>query len=64
MQPVLFELGQFKLYSFGTFIALGGFVGGILLFRFLKRRKLRTTHLFDSILYTLLSALVGARITY
>ncbi len=64
MQPVLFEVGQFKLYSFGTFIALGALVGGIVLFRLLKYRKLRTTHLFDSILYTLIIALVGARLTY
>ena len=64
MQPVLFEVGQFKLYSFGTFIALGAFIGGVVLFRLLKRRQMRTTHLFDSVLYTLIIALIGARLTY
>lgn len=64
MQPVLFEVGQFKLYSFGTFIALGALIAGLVLFRLLKYRKLRTTHLFDTVLYTLLIALVGARLTY
>ncbi len=64
MQPVLFEVGQFKLYSFGTFIALGAFVSGLALFRLFKYRKLRTSHLFDTVLYSLIIALVGARLTY
>lgn len=64
MHPVLFEVGRFKLYSFGTFIALGALIGGLTLFRLLKYHKLRTTHLFDTILYTLIIALVGARFTY
>src|SRR3989344_1020916 len=61
MQPVLFEVGQFKLYSFGTFIALGALIGGIVLFRILKYRKMRTSHLFDTVLYTLIIALIRAR---
>ena len=64
MQPVLFEVGQLKLYSFGTFIALGALIGGIVLFRILKYRKMRTSHLFDTVLYTLIIALIGARLTY
>ncbi|MEK7171227.1 MAG: prolipoprotein diacylglyceryl transferase family protein [Patescibacteria group bacterium] len=64
MQPVLFEVGPFKLYSFGTFIALGALVGGLTLFRLLKHRKLRTSHLFDVVLYTLIIALIGSRLTY
>lgn len=64
MHPILFEVGRFKLYSFGTFIALGALVGGLVLFRLLKDRKLKTTHLFDTVLYTLIVAIIGARLTY
>ncbi len=64
MLPILFEIGRFKFYSFGTFIALGTIIGGILIFRATKYRKLKTHHLFDTILYTLLFSLIGARLTY
>ena len=64
MQPVLLQVGQFRLYSFGTFIALGALIGGLTLFRLLKYRKLRTSHLFDAVLYSLLFGLIGARLTY
>lgn len=64
MLPVLFEIGQFKFYSFGTFIALGTILGGLLVVRATKSRKLKTHHLFDTILYTLLFSLIGARLAY
>lgn len=64
MLPVLFEVGQFKFYSFGTFIALGTIAAGLFLFRMAKVRKLTTHHLFDTVLFTLLFALLGARLTY
>lgn len=64
MLPVLFEVGQFKFYSFGTFIALGTILGGYFVFKAAKTKKFKTHHLFDTILYTLLFALIGARISY
>lgn len=64
MLPVLFEIGKFKFYSFGSFIALGTFIAGVFLVKAAKSRKLQTHHLFDTILFTLLFALLGARITY
>jgi phosphatidylglycerol:prolipoprotein diacylglycerol transferase len=64
MLPVLFELGKFKFYSFGTFIALGTVIGGLVLFWLAKKRRLKTHHLFDTVLYTLLLSLAGARLAY
>ncbi len=64
MLPVLFEIGKFKFYSFGSFIALGTIIAGIFVVRAAKSRKLQTHHLFDTILFTLLFALLGARISY
>ena len=64
MLPVLFEIGSFQFYSFGTFIALGTLAGGLFLFWAARNRRLKTDHLFDTVLYTLLLSLVGARIVY
>ncbi|MBI4948260.1 prolipoprotein diacylglyceryl transferase [Candidatus Berkelbacteria bacterium] len=64
MLPILFEVGSFKFYSFGTFIAVGTIIAGIFLFKAAKSRKMVTHHLFDTVLFTLLFALLGARITY
>lgn len=64
MQPVLLEVGRFKLYSFGSFIALGALLGGILMYHLAAMRKIKTKFLFDVILYSLVAALLGARIGY
>lgn len=64
MTPVLFEVGSFKFYSFGTFIALGAIVAGLFIFWAAKKRKLNTHHLFDTVLYTLLIGLIAGRIVY
>lgn len=64
MHPVLLEIGKFKLYSFGSFIAIGTIAAGLVMYRLAKMSRLSTHHLFDTILYTLLMALLGARLTY
>lgn len=64
MYPILLEIGKFKLYSFGTFIALGAITGGALGYWLAKRRRLKTHHIFDSVLYSLLFGLIAARIGY
>lgn len=64
MLPVLFSLGRFKFYSFGSFIALGTIAAGLFLYWAAKYRRLHTHHLFDTVLYTLVFALVGARLSY
>lgn len=64
MYPVLLSIGKFKLYSFGSFIALGTLAAGYFLYWAAKVRKLPTAPLFDLVLYTLLGGLIGARIGY
>ena len=64
MRPILFEIGQFKFYSFGSFIALGAVVAGLFIVWAAKLRRLHTHHLFDTVLYTLLFGLLGGRLTY
>lgn len=64
MLPILFEVGQLKFYSFGSFIALGTIVAGFFIYRAARGRNLKTHHLFDTVLYSLLFALIGARVSY
>jgi phosphatidylglycerol:prolipoprotein diacylglycerol transferase len=64
MYPVLFAIGKFKLYSFGTFIAIGALVAGLFLFYSARNRKLNTHHLFDATLYTVFFSLIGARFLF
>jgi len=64
MNPILFELGGFRLYSFGSFIALGAVVGTIVVFKLSQIRRLPTKNLFDLVLISLLAGLIGARIGY
>lgn len=64
MYPILLEIGRFKFYTFGSFIALATLVAGFFIFYLAKRRKLRTHHFFDTVLFTLLFALLGARVGY
>lgn len=64
MHPILLSIGQFKLYSFGTFIALGAVAAGLFMAKAAKDRRLKTNHLFDTVLYTLLLGLLGARLAY
>ena len=64
MYPVLFSIGKFKLYSFGSFIALGTLAAGYFMYWAARTRKLPTAPLFDLVLYTLLGGLIGARVGY
>jgi len=64
MYPVLLSLGKFKLYTFGSFIALGTLLAGYFLYWAARARRLPTAPLFDLVLYTLLGGLIGARIGY
>lgn len=64
MYPVLLEIGRFKLYSFGTFIALGAIAAGVFAFLSSKSKGLKTHHIFDTVLYTLIIGLIGARLGY
>lgn len=64
MLPVLFQVGRFKFYSFGTFIALGALAAGFFLHWAAGQRRLKTHHLFDTVLYTVVFALIGARLSY
>jgi len=64
MKPILLQIGKFKLYSFGSLIALGALVGGWFFYRLACLAKLKTDRVFDIILYSLLFGLISARLGY
>jgi len=64
MQPVLLEVGRLKIYSFGSFIALGAIVAGTVMYQLCRLNKITTKYLFDTVLYCLIASLIGARLGY
>jgi phosphatidylglycerol:prolipoprotein diacylglycerol transferase len=62
MIPVLFEIGPFKLYSFGLMVLLAFAGGGALVVRELKRRGLEPNHLEGYPMAALFGGIVGAKL--
>ena len=64
MHPVLLEIGSFKIYSYGFFIAVG-YVSALLLGRFLAKSKNRDPSPFMDIAFiAIVSGVIGSRVLY
>ncbi|MFQ5917755.1 MAG: prolipoprotein diacylglyceryl transferase, partial [Candidatus Binatia bacterium] len=64
MYPVLFQLGNFELRSYGVLVALSFFVGLWLSTREAGRKGLDQKVIQDFTLYALLGGIIGARIYF
>lgn len=64
MNPVLFQLGPLRIYSYGTMLGLGLATGIWLTWRGAARRGISPDFAADLSLYTLVAAIVGARAAY
>ena len=65
MRPVLFEIGNFRLYSFGLMAALALIVPGIAIVRpLIKRRGVSADFAYELIVAAGIGGFVGARIYY
>ena len=65
MRPVLFQIGDFKLYSFGLMAALAMIVPGLVLVRpLVKRRGVIADFAYELIVAAGVGGFVGARIYY
>ncbi|TDT63653.1 prolipoprotein diacylglyceryl transferase [Fonticella tunisiensis] len=60
----LFKIGHFSIYLFGVTIALGMLAGIFIMSREAKRKGLNADKMFDLALYTILAAILGARLYY
>lgn len=61
---ILFNIFGFPVHFFGMMIALGMLVGIFIAYLEVKRKKLDVEKLFDIALYSIISAVVGARLFY
>lgn len=64
MIPVLFEIGPFKLHSFGLMVLVAFLAGAALVTRELRRRRLEPDDLDGYPLAAIIGGLVGARVYY
>ena len=64
MHPILFEFGNFKIYSYGVMVALGSLLAIYMASRQGKRAGIAPEKIFDIGLYALLFGIIGARILH
>ena len=64
MYPVLLEIGFFKIFTYGLFVASGFFVAILLASNQAKRENVDQEKILDLCFYILLSSVVGARLLY
>lgn len=64
MRPVLFQLGDLNIYSYGFFVALGIIAATLYLMSRVKREGGSPETVIDLILITVISGLIGARLAY
>ncbi len=64
MRPVLFEIGNFPIYSYGVMIFIAFLLGIFLAQRQAPREGFQKDHVYDVAIMTIILALVGARLAY
>ena len=64
MYPILFQIGSFKIHTYGVFIALGFLTGIILALREAKRVGEKPENILDLSFYSIIAAIVGSRLLY
>jgi phosphatidylglycerol---prolipoprotein diacylglyceryl transferase len=61
MCPILFHLGRFTVYAYGSILALGFIAGGVLILWKARREGISLDCVIELFCLTIFSALVGAR---
>ncbi|MDA8132509.1 MAG: prolipoprotein diacylglyceryl transferase [Elusimicrobia bacterium] len=64
MHPVIFQLGSFKLPAYGLMVACGYLAAVIYIFRRSAAAGLRKDDVSDLVFYTVISAMLGAKLFY
>jgi len=64
MSPVLFKLGNFTIYTYGVFLAIGVICSIYLLLQESKRQGCDQNIVFDLAFVVLVSGIIGARLLY
>ena len=64
MYPILFHFGNFKIYAYGFFIALGFVVGFILATLNARKEGVPFERVVDLFFYSVLSGIIGSRLLF
>ncbi len=64
MHPILFSVGNFHIYTYGIFVALGVIASGVIVHCLARYERLKIHSLFDTILYLVFVGFVSARLAY
>lgn len=64
MFPILFNFGIIKIYTVGVFLVLSFLTGSFLLWKNIKLTSYKEEEIFDGLFFSILGALLGARIVY
>ena len=64
MNRIVLDLGFIQIYWYSIFILLGVIVGSVFVYREAKKQGLSTDQLVDLIFYTMIIAIIGARVYY
>jgi phosphatidylglycerol:prolipoprotein diacylglycerol transferase len=64
MYPILFQIGSFRIHTYGVFIALGFLTGIILALREAKRVGEEPENILDLSFYSIIAAILGSRLLY
>ena len=64
MRKVLFEVFGISIYSYGLMIALGVLFAGIMFIKRAKKSDYSEDHLFDAIIFAVISGILGGKLLY
>jgi len=64
MHPILFKLGPITIYTYGVLVAIGIFVGSVILMKLAEREGLSTKDVADTAFWSVIAGLVGARVFF
>ena len=64
MHPILFKLGPITIYTYGVLVAIGTFVGSVILIKLAEREGLSTKDVADTAFWSVIAGLVGARVFF
>lgn len=64
MRPVLLQIGNFTIRSWGVFVMLGIIVGVLLAMRESEKKGTNPEHIIDLTILLILSGVIGARVVY
>ncbi len=64
MHPILFKIGPITVYTYGVMVAIGIFLGSVILMRLSEESGLKRKDVADIAFWTVISGFIGARLFF